>query len=147
MPQSMTHNENGNLPFTTYISRLILFLTSAFTVAQVHLSYFMQHWPALCRLRTQWVVPAIFRRIQLLPQKHRFIEALKYFGWWLLPISVMFWTAEMDRRQSSLLSTAVFSKFIRFQKIELTSAFQWQRKLKATSLIQKDATDFSWTFN
>lgn len=44
MPQSMMHNESENLSFTIYISMLILFSTSAYTVAKVHLSYFMQRW-------------------------------------------------------------------------------------------------------
>lgn len=41
---NMIHNESENLSFTIYISMLILFFTSAYTVVKVHLSYFMQHW-------------------------------------------------------------------------------------------------------
>lgn len=46
MPQSMIHNENGNLPFATYISMLILFCIycgiSAFIIFHAALTCFMQ---------------------------------------------------------------------------------------------------------
>lgn len=48
----------------------------------------------------------------------------------------------MDKRQYLLLSAAVLPKFIRFQKTELASMFQREKKPKATSLIEKDVLSF-----
>lgn len=47
--QPILHNKSKNLSFTICISMLTLLPTSAYTVAKVHLSYFMQH----CLMQTE----------------------------------------------------------------------------------------------